>query len=644
VPDARIPALAPFGLDVVPGYRLDPETGKEAPWRAEYFAWYEKARDWRGWAQHQYGKDKVFHDAIKVQCAKDSALFALLFLDVEEPRAMAYYNPDTPDFQAALATLHDDDWELKFDAVGYRTIHPLIPFAYQVQAHRLLTKVVIGALAPYHHDVLWDKARGVGMSYAFLAWAYWAWLFVPGLRGTILTEKWDKAERSNDLNSLFGKLDLFLDATPDDLLPAGFKEKGEKMAHRQRGSLVNPENDAALFTEPTTADATRGGRAAFVAIDECAFHEYLNKTWATVGGTTFHRIGWSSASLRYGYQWRDKLKSGQENPESVSVVVLDWFENPHQDQVWYDRERARFRAAGQEEQFEVEYLRNAAAGSGRLVYRQQVESVPFTDDWYDRTLPLKLSVDPGGTDYSAFVFWQTHFVDGKKRIRFLDGCQLDKVPVEFWAHVMTGIEPEPGDLCYGMWREGVFDQGNLMHIMEWMGSVTPSAIMLYGDPAMRRKDVTHESWISVFEKTTRELRQRRGDDPAIPIMCNMPYEILNKRNNFHDRRVGMRQALMMSEFSKTDGALAFREALEQTLFQELTERATRPPGHIHDRHSHYVQAGEYGMVWETLNRTPGDLDVLKPRTIAPLKSTGRSAPPRSKYQRDRRTHTLVGVA
>jgi hypothetical protein len=644
VPDARIPALEPFGLATVPGYRLDPETGKEAPWRADFFAWYEKVRDWRAWAQDQFARDLTFRKALTVECAKDSIFFSLLFLDVEEPRSMAYFDTATTDLDDALAAFADGTWELKLDELGYRTIHPFIPFAYQIEAHRLLDFVVLGPLRGSYHDILWDKARGIGMSYAFLAWAYARWLFVPGLRGTILTEKWDKAERSNDINSLFGKLDLFLDATPDLLLPAGFKEKGEKMAHRQRGSLVNPENGAALFTEPTTADATRSGREAYVAVDECAFHELLNKTWATIGGTAKHRIGWSSASYRYGYQWRDKLKQGQENPKSVSVRVLDWFENPHQDQGWYDAERARYRAAGQEEEFEVEYLRNAAAGSGRLVYRQQVEGAPFTDDWYDRTLPLKMSVDPGGTDYTAFVFWQTHYLDGKKRIRFLDGCQLDKVPVEFWGHVLTGIAPEPGDLCYGMWREGVFDQGNLMHIMEWMATVSPSAILLYGDPAMKRKDVTHESWISVFEKTTRELRQRRGDDPAIPIMCNMPYEILNKRNNFSDRRVGMRQALMMAEFSKTEGALAFREALEHTLFQEMTERATRPPGHIHDRHSHYVQAGEYGMVWETLNLTPGDLAVLQPKTIGPLKQTGRSAPPRSTYQRARRAHTLVGVA
>ena len=414
---ARIPALASEKLDLVPGYRLGPDGREDPSWRSEFFRWYENVRDWRLWAQERFLRDTDFRAHILTLCARDSALFTLLFLTVEEPRSMEYFDAPDMGVEEALARFAEGSWEIASDDLSYRTIHPFIMFDYQVNAHRLLTYTILGPMRGFYHDVLWDKARGIGMSYGFLAWAYWAWLFVPGLRGTILTEKWDKAERSDDLNSLFGKLDLFLDATPAVLIPETFKDKGEKQANRAKGRLTHPTSGSAIFTEPTTADSTRGGREAYVGVDELNFHEYLDETWATVGGTTKHRCGWSSASYRYGRQGERKFENGRKHPTACTVQTLEWYQNPHQDDRWYHAERERFRAAGQEEQFEVEYLRNAAAGSGRLVYVAQVAMTTTTDEWWEKDKPLKLSVDPGVADATAVCFWQTHFQNGNSCTR-----------------------------------------------------------------------------------------------------------------------------------------------------------------------------------------------------------------------------------
>lgn len=656
---ATIPALKHEGLDIVPGYRLLPDGTEDPTWRADFFAYYERKRDWRVWAQEKFAKDSEFRAAILLLCSRDSAFFTDLFMTVEEPRSMAYFDAPAMGVDEALAQFADGQWEIALDDLSYRTVHPFLMFDYQIHAHRLLTYTILGPMRGFYHDILWDKARGIGMSYAFLAWAYWAWLFVPGLRGTILTEKWDKAERTDDLNSLFGKLDLFLEATPAVLIPDEFRDKGEKGAHRALGRLVHPTSGAAIFTEPTTADSTRSGREAYVGIDELNFHEYLDETWATVGGTTKHRVGWSSASYRYGRQGERKFKNGREHPKAATVVTLEWYQNPHQDSVWYEAERERFRAAGQEEQFEVEYLRNAAAGSGRLVYISQVNLTTTTEEWYEADKPLKLSVDPGVDDATAICFWQTHFRDGNKRIRVLDSIQLDKVPVQFWANVLTGIEPigahvdangvsQPPDEAYAYLLEGYFEQSNVRQIMAWMAEVNPHAIQLYGDPAMLRRDVTHDSWISVFEQLTLKLRRRAfgADDPrAIPMYANFPsVKPLYKRNNFQDRRVGAREALQMTEWSTREGALLVREAMASTRLQELTERTTRPPGHIHDQFSHRVTAYEFGMIWETLKLTP---DELQPQRLGKIEQPkklrrGGITRGRSAYQRAR-PDTLVGV-
>ena len=657
---ATIPALKSEGLDIVPGYRLGPDGREDPAWRPEFFTWYENVRDWRLWAQEKYLRDPAFRDKILLLCSLDSALFTLLFLTVEEPRSMEYFDAPELNVDEALEQFTAGDWQITTDNLSYRTIHPFIPFDYQIAAHRRLTYTILGPMRGFYHDILWDKARGIGMSYAFLAWAYWAWLFVPGLRGTILTEKWDKAERTDDLNSLFGKIDLFLDATPDALIPDEFKDKGEKGAHRAKGRLVHPTNGSAIFTEPTTADSTRGGREAYVGVDELNFHEYLDETWATIGGTTKHRVGWTSASYRYGRQGERKMENGRKHPKSCTVVTLDWYQNPHQDTRWYEAERERFRAAGQEEQFEVEYLRNAAAGSGRLVYVAQVAMTTTTDEWWDSTKPLKMSVDPGVADATAVCFWQTHFKDGNKRIRVLDSIQLDKVPVQVWAHVLTGIEPkgahvdatgltQPPDEAYAYWLEGYFENVAVRHVMEWMREVNPHDIMLYGDPAILRRDVTHDSWISVFETVTLKLRRREFgvDHPnAIPMYANFPsVKPLYKRQNFQDRRVGAREALQMTEWSNREGALLVREAMMNTRLQEMTERTTRAPGHIHDQFSHRVTSYEWGMIWETLKLTP---DELQPQRLSKTEQPKRLRRGglhrgRSNYQRTR-VETLVGMS
>ncbi len=637
MPVARISALADEGLDIVPGYRIDPKTGQEDErWREEYFTWYGSVRQWRAWAQNEYADSEEFRHWANHFCARDPAFFSLLFLDVEEPRSMAYFDPSGVTLEDALAGLHQDEIAIGTDELGYRTIHPFIPFDYQVVAMRLASYVVLGPLRSFYHDALWDKARGIGFTYAMLAWAYWGWVWVKGLRGTILTENWNKAERTKDINSLFGKLDLFMNATPDLLIPEGFKGQGEKGAHRLTGRLVNPITGAAIFTETTTKDSTRSGREAYVAVDEMNFHQDLDDTWATVAGTTKHRLGWTTASRRYGRQGERILKKGKENPNSCTVTDLDWYQNPHQDRAWYVQERARFKAAGQEEQFEVEYLRNPTAASGRLVYVQQLEMATWTDQGYDPTKMLKMSVDPGISDITAWVMWQTHYKDEKKKIRWIESCQLDKVPVQFWAHVMTGIEPRPAegdqeaDLMYRYWLEGFFAQGHILNVMQWMRTVNPRQMMLYGDPAMNARSVTHESWIDVFQKETLRLRERQfgeGHPNAIPIMCNLPWEILVKRNNYQDRRVGLREALMMSEFSTlSPGVRDFYEALRDTMFQKVTEQSTRAPGHIHTDEYHVVSAAEYGMIWETLSLTPDVLaeDQPEERRRAPKRAMRRS--------------------
>ncbi len=645
MPDARIRSLAPVGLDVVPGYTVDPHTGKEDPrWRERYFAWHREIREWRVASQARCLQDESYRAYIDHLCERDTAFFITHWLEIEEPRAMSYLEGEIPEF-------HLDDLDSLIDlgdVAEYQTIHPFIPFAYQVRAVQIFDNVILHPeFRSRRLNVIWDKARGVGLTYAMLAAAYKNWLYRKGLRGTILTEKWDKADRTHSLNTLFGKLDLFFDSTPDWKIPPGFRGKGEKEAHRLKGTLFNPENGAQINTEPTTASSTRSGREAYVMIDEGAFQTYLDELWATALGTTLHIFGWSTASWQEGQQWQGKVDEARKDVSStVKLIEIDWYENPHQDHRWFDETKATFTAAGIAEQFEVEYLRNAGAGSGTLVYKTQIDHCADTHEWYDPRRPLYASCDPGVEDATAWVFWQTFIVDGKKRIRFIDSYEIAKLPVEFHAHLITGIPPRAGtpgeggyppDDAYRYWLEGFYGPVE-QYFMDWLRTVPPSMVEYYGDPAVLTKDHSHESFASKINALTVELRQREGL-PAIPVYpMGASWKPLYKRNTFNERRSGMRKALMSAEFSLTDGAQLLKIALDRTRFQEMTEKATRAPGHIHDRYSHRVQAAEFGMIWETLDLTP---DELKPLQVEKPKRLHHGRKAMSRYQKQ--SKSLMGV-
>ena len=638
MPNARIPSLATWGLDVVPGHTLD-KSGKEDPlWRERYRHWHAEMREWRVEQQAEWLRDEQYRNTLNALCDKDTAFFINLWLEVEEPRAMAETSGDGEIVNINNLDLADlSDFDTSLD---YKKIHPFIMRAYQVQGVQVFDHLVLNPkFRTRQLNAVWDKARGVGFTYAMLAAAYKNWLYRTGIRGTILTEKWDKADRTHSLNTLFGKLDLFFDSTPDDLIPPGFRSRGEKDAHRLKGTLKNPKNGSIIDTEPTTMSSTRSGRAAYVMIDEGAFQEYLTELWATAIGTTNHILAWSTASWQMGQQWQTVVDEARKDTTgSVILTEIDYWENPYQDAAWERKTRAIFEAAGIKEQFEVEYLRNAGAGSGTLVYKTLVDRCPDTDLWYDPTRPVYASCDPGIDDATAWDFWQNFIVDGKKVIRWIDSYERDKMPVEFHAHLITGIPPIPGDAAYPLWAEGFYGDVEL-YFMDWLRGVSPSMIEYYGDPAILIRDYSHESFAKKLNFLTSELREREGIDSTPVYPLGASWKPLYKRNNFNERRQAGRKVLMHSEFSTTEGAQLLKIALGRTRFQEVTEKATRAPGHVHDRYSHRVSAFEFGSIWETLELTPDELAPAKP-----LKARG-VRPSRTVHSIAQRQHkSLVGVA
>jgi hypothetical protein len=676
--DAFIPSLRPYNLDRVPGYRLNAEGHEDESWRDEYFSWAKEALEHRIWVQERCDHDLAFRAEHLKLCKKDPAYFILCWLYVEEPRGLddptdsgtleeweTYLSADiAPDADLDLAELTDveyaayaaaknEEWlaERRDEPEDDTILLPFIPFAYQVQLIQLFQKV---NSTTYQLDVYISKARGVGVSYTILAAGYWAWLFTRW-RGIYLSDKLERADRSFDLSSMFGKVDLFFYYTPKWMRPKGFNQKNQK--HRQQGMWKNPENGIGQMTAvATTPAAGRGDRGRYSASDESAFQEHYSATHATLGGTVKHRWSWSSESYEKGRQWQNAWQSALKmekeyrdrglRPKAI-VVELNWWDNPYQGQKWKESELERYRAAGQEDQFAVEYLRNPDAGYSTFIY-PTVRSCVDTDGWWMPERPLFMSVDPAAEDDVAWVFWQTYFENGNKRIRWLDCIVRDKMPAEFWAHVITGIEPEPNDL---MWPyEHMFGRKE-HYFMDWLRQVPPASIRAYGDPAVATvtngvlKHLPNSFTARFFQETLKLRTRAKVGDPPIPI--TIMYKELHRRNRHNDRRTAMREALTYSEFSRTDGAQELKEAIASVRLQEETEKTVSPPGWIHDRFTHPTSAAEFGMVYETMQLTPGEVQPKRMETIKrPLPrthKTGRKGH-QSPFSRDaRQGRSLVGV-
>jgi hypothetical protein len=141
--------------------------------------------------------------------------------------------------------------------------------------------------------------------------------------------------------SLFWKIREMLNQTPDWMLPKGFDPK----IHVQKMIITNPENKNELLGESTNTDAGRGARVTFAFVDEAAAMEedILESIWSSIGGTTDHRIAVSTESFEKGAAWWN-LRTGKDMAFHPYQMTADWWENPLNDDEWFETTKKRYAA------------------------------------------------------------------------------------------------------------------------------------------------------------------------------------------------------------------------------------------------------------------------------------------------------------
>lgn len=566
--DAWIPGLAALdpGLGRVPG--CDPSSpdfrDPDAQWRRDWFAWRRRLAPVVYQINHEAQRDETFRAMELAQCAKDPAYWLTAYGWIYEPRPRAGEDPDKP----------------------------YTPMAFQVH---LLNWFLHHAAQPTKYDGFVSKSRGLGASWIFCAGAVWAWLHTAW-EIHVVSFKEEAVYRRNDRSSLFGKIEYLLANVPGWMMPPGFESESDHL----RLNIFNPATGAAITGESTTTRTARSKRKTAIVYDEGAFIENFGAVWATGAGTSDHRFGVSTESYDEGDDWEVEWQARQAiRPDSV--WELEWWENPYQDQRWYEEEKQRF--AGRPHFFKMEYERDAEGAQTTLMY-PEAKRCPVTPEHYDDTRSMFVSIDPGLADDTAIGWGHEIHKDGRKGIRWLGSYKRSGVPPDFYAHLLTGVEPIASDECWPMWQNGEFSDRDRF-LMAWFKS-RPSWVSYVMDPAGKQNHVASGmSFFDMLYKKSAELRRReweaggrKGERPrGLPILAEI---VQGAGNLIENRRNATHLYLPASEFSSKDPDLwragEIQEALRRSKFSESTPKSVSQPKPIHDDWSHLRTVVEYASV------------------------------------------------
>lgn len=628
-----IPRLAPFGLDRVPDYTPDDDRDPHADrrWRLAWFAWRDRMEAHRRRVVEACRQNPRLWAVERKYCREDPAYFIAMYLWIEEPRPRR----------------------------GEQQVKPFTPFGFQVELARAVADVME---MPEQVDILISKARGLGATWIVTAIMLWGWLF-RDWRSKLVSRKEEYVDRPLDIDSMFGRIDFMIEHLPGELLPTGLvmqTSNGGGKRHRNHNMLKHPASSSQITGESTTNKTARGARATGIVYDESGFMPGFKSVWGTGGGTTDHRIGlssenpeaegeewervwkkaakgqggrspaevvaaikerikrdtelWERAKKRWGAQeeFNDLEDEAPDDYERFTVVFeLDYYLNPYFDARWRKREEARLEEQDDPHGFAREYLRNRRAGKSTYIY-PEAEKIEFLDRVkYDPGLVLLVGIDPGMADPTAIIFCQLKTGDRQREMRLLDSYQNHRVPAEFYAHILTGILPERGDVC---WPLTHMFGAREREIMTWMHGVPNHAARFFFDPAGKQTDASGLSFIDRVVIESRKLRRREWEKeiaklqkqgtrkgkevqaselPPKPTAIRALYEELYAKNRFDIRHLGAREFLPICVAANTDGARELVTQLTLHKYGEASPRSVNEPGVLHSEASHLASAFEF---------------------------------------------------
>lgn len=443
-------------------------------------------------------------------------------------------------------------------------IIPYIQYPFQIEVFAWLN-ARLTSRGPAGDGVI-VKCRDMGLSNSVVFWLAHKWLFRTPFQARLLSRRENLVDATGDPDSLFWKLDTFLMGLPDWLISAGAPgfSWGE---HRLLLRLLNPANGNLIAGESTQADAGRSGRATIFVYDEFAFMAKAKEIWTAGRGSTNHRIGITTPSIRQGMDAYN-IVHGEEGYERPPILAVPWDQHPRHDDAWFAAEQQR----DEPQRFAQEVLLDWMAGTGDWVYPETHPYTPGNHPYLPHAGDLIVTLDDGYDDEFSIVVLQYHHDTG--RLVVLTSYQNAHQPLDFYGYLLRGTYGDAFN--YGP-REHEF-----MHFLKTKGPA-----LYYGDA--HGAQIEQVAGTSVFGHL------------AAKFNINVNYYIgpdSGTRLTFTQRRLGLGKLLPFIDFDATTGARYVLEALKKHRFKDPGEgehmRDYREP--LHSKWSHTVSALEYFAV------------------------------------------------
>lgn len=554
-----IPGL-PSALREIPPAPLSPDDPDAVAKREAWFTWRTEVSRYR-LAQRYTLKDNPELAAIeRARCALHPAYLSSVWLTIFEPRT-------------------------RKTGTGYM---PFIPFAKQIDVMDSLIWTL--SQEDENADAVWSKCRGWGASWIGCLLAIWGWLFsdqwaTPMPWNGLLLSRKEELVDSKKQRSLFWKIDRLLRDLPPWLMPEGF----DWNIHRQKNVLINPANGNELGGEATTSKSGRGDRVTWAWLDEAAAMPEFLQTWSTVAETTDHRWAISTESMEEGPDFYN-LRTGGEGGVRPHLIESDWWENPLNDEAWYDRQKLRY--AADIEAFNREILRDPHAGTATWVYPRawELDAQPLTPII---GRPAYVTIDPGFADDTVLIAAQENDEGG---IDVMDAYANAKQPAAFyvpllqpslladqlssdyaeWTPDIPGVEPVtytygPAELAFARVIEAI---GKPTYVGDTYGSNVTGA--------------TADSVYSMWERFGIYVnRDRRGEKDLT--------QYIRQARTYKGRREALSERVVRWRFNDSPGGMRVLKALQNHRFKPQSDRPTMSEAKtpLHDWTSHYVTALEY---------------------------------------------------
>lgn len=461
-----------------------------------------------------------------------------------------------------MANVYGTIYEARPDEDGHMQAGylPFIMYPFQIEVwdwfeERVKSKGAMG-------DGLAKKAREMGLSNIAMFWMGTHWLIDQVFQGRVGSRVEALVDQTGDPDSLFFKLDTYLQGMPNWLLMA-FAPGFSWRKHRREMQIRNPRTGNTIKGESTTANLGRGGRATCIIYDEAAFMDNFGVIWTAGRAASRHRIAISTVNISNGLDFYN-LNYGKEGYTQPSILEIPWNAHPEHDEVWFQNEVRRDTPDGIKQEVLMDYF----AGTGEWVYpdahKKEVGDFPYEP----MAGPVFGAIDDGYDDEWCMHLIQYNVRTGRHRV--LESYRNSHKKVDHYASMMTGIPRS--DILWGE------EEMPFIRLVQQLPGIT-----WIGDPHIKsREQITG---MSVFEHISKNWN--------IHVMFDM-----DKRDH-KDRWVALSHLIPMFDFNDTPGVSYALEALKRNRYpkpksgsSQMTE-ANKP---IHDDTSHPTTAFEWYAV------------------------------------------------